>query len=265
VGKIERIAEQAPALHLDGVGLAPGPVRRPRPASREYRRRFGYPSRIRHCYWWRTRGCTTSAAHGERNRAHRIKRPQRGPRPFAQPPPTKNGAAMGHPLATAEPGPGCCGDDGWGCRANAMKVVKMVLRLCESFDEGEGCVGDLDLSAEIGSGSTPRNWAGSMATDAAARPRSGEDLGEQATERWQDMLQPIRGRPSVTRQESHGPVRSRCRSSGQVRGWGLRPLASRALSIPSAGWSAPTPANSECRALPRRPAATQPTLSLGDF
>ena len=31
--------------------------------------------------------------------------------------------------------------------------------------------GEADLSAEIGNGSTPRNGAGSIATDAAARPR----------------------------------------------------------------------------------------------
>ncbi len=42
--------------------------------------------------------------------------------------------------------------------------------------------GNADFSAEIGSGSTPRNGAGSIATDAADEPASGEDLREQPAE-----------------------------------------------------------------------------------
>ena len=44
------------------------------------------------------------------------------------------------------------------------------LRLAGFRDTGKA-----DFSAEIGSGSTPRNWAGSVATDTAASPRIGAD------------------------------------------------------------------------------------------
>ena len=42
--------------------------------------------------------------------------------------------------------------------------------------------GDPALRAEIGSGRTPRNGAGSMATDADAKAASGQNLRQEAAE-----------------------------------------------------------------------------------
>ena len=54
---------------------------------------------------------------------------------------------------------------------------------------GLSSTGDADFSAEIGSGSTPRNGAGSIATDAAARPRPARICVSSPPNEW-----PIDGR-----------------------------------------------------------------------